>query len=130
MSDLKPFTSGYMKPPAERQFKKGTSGNPKGRPKAVETPYTALQKVLDRKVSLAGSGRKMPIREALLMRLRELAHGGDRRAVALQQSILAMAPPKPIETPFVDVMDAKERFMKIALANSARAEELDDDGEE
>ena len=50
MSDFKSHTSGYMKPPVARQFKKGRSGNPKGRPKAPETPYTALQKVLDRKV--------------------------------------------------------------------------------
>ncbi len=70
MSDLKPHTSGYMKSPAAHRFQKGKSCNPKGRPKMAETPYTALQKVLDRKVSLAGSGCKIPIREALLLRLR------------------------------------------------------------
>jgi hypothetical protein len=124
MSDLKPFTTGYMKPPAVRQFKKGTSGNPKGRPKAVETPYTALQKVLDRKVSLAGSGRKIPIREALLLRLRDLAHGGDRRAVALQQRILAMARPGMPEDPRANENSAMDRFLELVRANPEWTGEL------
>lgn len=127
MSDLKPFTSGYMKPPAERRFKKGTSGNPKGRPQTVETPYTTLQKVLDRKVSLAGSGRKIPIREALLMRLRDLAHSGDRRAVAQQQRILAMARPGPPEDPRANGKSAMDRFMDRLRANPEMTAELLDD---
>lgn len=130
MTDLKPHTTGYMKPPTERQFKKGTSGNPKGRPKTPETPYTALQKVLDRKVSLAGSGRKIPIREALLMRLRELAHGGDRRAVALQQRILAMARPGLVEDRGASITEIKDRFMALLQANPEWAEEIRDDGED
>lgn len=138
MSDLQPFTSGYMKPPAERQFKKGTSGNPKGRPKTPETPYTALQKVLDRKVSLAGSGRKIPIREALLLRLRDLAHGGDRRAVALQQRILAMARPRLPEDPRANEKSAGDRFLELTMAHpelvaelldAERADLRDDSGE-
>jgi hypothetical protein len=130
MSDLKPFTSGYMKPPAAGQFRKGTSGNPKGRPRTVETPYTALQKVLDRKVSLAGSGRKIAIREALLLRLRDLAHSGDRRAVALQQRILAMARPGLPEDPRANGKSAGDRFMELLEANPEWAEELRDAAEE
>ena len=130
MSDLKPFTSGYMKPPAARQFKKGTSGNAKGRPKTPETPYTALQKVLDRKVSLAGSGRKIPIREALLLRLRELAHSGDRRAVALQQRILAMARPGLVDDSQVDRPCYRERFRALLEANPEWAEEIRDESED
>ena len=124
MSDLKPFTAGYMKPPTAHRFQKGTSGNPKGRPKTPETPYTALQKVLDRKVSLAGSGRKIPIREALLLRLRELAHGGDRRAVALQQHILGMARPGLPEDPRINGKSARDRFRELALANPELVKEV------
>lgn len=126
MSDLKPFISGYMKPPEQHRFKKGTSGNPKGRPKAPETPYTALQKVLERKVSLTGDGRKITIREALLLRLRDLAHGGDRRAVALQQCILAMARPGIPEDPRVNGPSFMDRFMDLVRANPEWVEEIRD----
>ena len=124
MSDLKPHTAGYMKPPAQHQFKKGKSGNPNGRPKTVETPYTALKKVLDRKVGLAGTGGKIAIREALLLRLRDLAHGGDRRAVALQQRILAQARPAVPDLQVPDVMAAKARFLKLARAHPEMIREI------
>lgn len=87
-------------------------------------PYTALQKVLDRKVRLAGSGRKIPIREALLLRLRDHAHAGDRRAVALQQRILVMARPGPPEDPRANEKSAMDRFMEQVLAHPEWTEEL------
>lgn len=130
MSDLKPHTAGYMKPPAARQFKKGSSGNPKGRPKTPETPYAALQKVLDRKVSLAGSGRKIPIGEALLLRLRDLAHAGDRRAVVLQQRILGMVRPGIAEDPKTNGKSAGDRFLDLARAHPEWLEEIRDDSED
>ena len=124
MSDLKPHTAGYMKPPVAHRFQKGKSGNPKGRSKTLETPYTALQKVLGRKVSLAGGGGKIPIGEALLLRLRELADTGDRRAVALQQRILAMARPGPPEGPRVNGKSAQDRFLEMAVAHPELVREI------
>jgi hypothetical protein len=117
-----------MKPPAAHRFKKGQSGNPKGRPKTPETPYTALQKVLKRKVPITGGG-KIAIQDALLLRLRDLAHAGDRRAVALQQHILAMARPGHPEEGRVSDKSARDRFMELVRANPEWAEELRDDGE-
>lgn len=129
MSDLSPYTTGYMKPPAAHRFKKGQSGNSKGRPKAVETPYTALQKVLKRKISVTGGG-KIAIQDALLLRLRELAHAGDRRAVALQQRILAMARPGLPEEPTADCPCYRERFRALMEANPEWAKEIRDGSEE
>lgn len=83
---------GYQRPPTDSRFKKGQSGNPKGRPKKVPDVNGSIQKVLNRKLRLANSDQKTPVRTALIMKLRDLALPGDRRALALQRSILDQAP--------------------------------------
>lgn len=69
---------GYRKPPRRTQFKKGQSGNPRGRPKG-STLRSAVEKVLDRAVTVTidGERRKVPITEALVMQLAQRALGGD-----------------------------------------------------
>lgn len=89
--DLTPHTSGYMKPPKSRRFKKGKSGNPKGGPKVIDNPSTVITKVLSRRVSLKGSGQRITMLEALTLKLRELALTGDRQAVKLSAAILKLA---------------------------------------
>lgn len=91
MSDQTKHPVGYMSPPEHARFKKGKSGNPKGRPKKQDDIYTLLQRVLKRKVRPKGSDRQMQIREALIRKLRELALSGDRRAMDLQRRILEEA---------------------------------------
>ena len=88
MTDQTQTPVGYMSPPEHSRFKKGQSGNPKGRPKKPDDIYTHLQRVLKRKIKPKGADRQMPISEALIRKLRELALSGDRRALALQRKIL------------------------------------------
>src|SRR6202000_964768 len=55
MSD---FEIGYKKPPKATQFKPGTSGNPKGRPKRVRSPLNEiLEDVLDAVVKYRENGK-------------------------------------------------------------------------
>jgi len=91
MSDQNTPQVGFGCPPAKHRFKKGQSGNRKGRPKKKHDIYTLLQRVLKRKVRMKGAERQMQISEALIRKLRELALSGDRRAIDLQRRILEEA---------------------------------------
>jgi hypothetical protein len=77
--------AGYGKPPKSGMFKKGQSGNPKGRPKGVKNFQTELCSVLRSKVTVTEAGKPKSVStvEAALMRLREKALKGDQRALEI-----------------------------------------------
>jgi hypothetical protein len=74
---------GYRKPPRNSRFQRGRSGNPKGRPKGVSNFKTDLRATLEAAVRVTQDGkpRKKSTQEAMLLRLREKALGGDSRAL-------------------------------------------------
>ena len=114
-NDLKPYNTGFMKPPKQSQFKKGKSGNPKGRPRQIEDSFLVLQKVLKRKLHVKGGGQSISIEEALIRRLRELALSGNRRAIQIQKKILSMANDlNGTHEPEADIMGAKQRLARMA----------------
>lgn len=77
------YEVGKGKPPKDRRFAKGKSGNPKGRPKGSKNFGTELEDVLNAKVAVTEDGFKKRVtsRKATLMRLREKALKGDVRAM-------------------------------------------------
>lgn len=91
MTDDKPPYVGYMNPPEHTRFKKGRSGNPRGRPRKREGLKTGLQRVLNRKVRVKDNDQRIAIRDALMWKLREFALQGDKQALALQRRILTEA---------------------------------------
>lgn len=81
---------GYGMPPKHSRFKKGTSGNPKGRKKGTRNLKTDVKEVLNGKIEVNENGttRKVSAQLASLMRLREKALKGDARAL---DRLLALA---------------------------------------
>jgi len=81
--DRDDYDVGYGKPPKHTRFKKGQSGNPKGRPKGSRNFATDLDEVLSATMTVNenGSPKKVSSQLAALMRLREKALKGDPRAL-------------------------------------------------
>jgi hypothetical protein len=88
---------GYRKPPLAARFRKGQSGNPKGRPRGrrTELPYEAVlgQEVLIRE---SGRERRVTAAEAFILQLTKLGLDGDsaaaRAAIAAIQDIRGTDP--------------------------------------
>ncbi|MDJ1018499.1 MAG: DUF5681 domain-containing protein [Paracoccaceae bacterium] len=78
------YDVGYGKPPKHTRFKKGQSGNPKGRPKGSRNFATDLDEVLSAPMTVIknGSPKKVSSQLAALMRLMERALNGDMKALA------------------------------------------------
>ena len=74
---------GYGRPPVNRQFKKGQSGNPRGRPKKTKSPGIDILEILDRPVDarIDGDQRKVEPYEAQLLLQLKRARQGNRNAI-------------------------------------------------
>ncbi len=78
------YDIGYCKPPKATQFRKGQSGNPRGRRKTTKTPREVLKQALNRTMSVRQDGQvtRMSTLEVIINSLTHLAMKGDTRAVA------------------------------------------------
>ncbi|WP_109354750.1 DUF5681 domain-containing protein [Sphingorhabdus sp. EL138] len=76
-------SAGYGKPPKDRQFAPGNSGNPRGRPKGANNKATILREIADEehRVTIGGETKQVKTIDLLFMRLRELAMKGDEKAL-------------------------------------------------
>lgn len=78
------YDVGYKKPPKTGQFKKGTSGNPKGRPKGTRNLSTDLKEELAQKIVTKEGEKvkKLSKQRALVKTLTNKALSGDARAIS------------------------------------------------
>jgi len=79
----KPYEVGFGKPPKGTQFRKGKSGNPKGRPKGKPNLATIINRTLQAKVIIKENGRRREVTkyEAGLIQLSNKAASGDLPAL-------------------------------------------------
>jgi hypothetical protein len=84
------YEIGYGKPPKQHRFKKGQSGNPKGRPKRSKNIGSIISEIADETVeaNLKGKRRKISLREAIIRRLMADAMKGDLRALRLALDLI------------------------------------------
>ena len=78
-------TVGYGNPPKETQFKKGQSGNRRGRPKGSKNTHTLIQQVLNQKITIKENGNSVRITKKQAMLTHAINKGvkGDLKAIGL-----------------------------------------------
>ena len=84
------YEVGYGKPPRSTRFKKGQSGNPRGRPSGSKNLSTLLSEALNEPVTVTENGRRRKVskREAIIKQLVNQSANGDWRAVKLLLDIV------------------------------------------
>jgi hypothetical protein len=84
------YDIGYRRPPPSGQFKKGSSGNAKGRPKGSKNFLTLLEQELNQKVVVNEGGRRKTVTrlQAMVKRMVGAALQGEPKAVLLLIDIL------------------------------------------
>lgn len=88
---------GYKAPPVQHQFKKGQSGNPRGRPKGAKGKRQIAEKVLLEKHEVVEGNRKVQrtTLELILLTLRNKSFEGSNRAFKDLEKIAAVYDPQP-----------------------------------
>ena len=84
------YQIGYRRPPVSGRFKKGKSGNPKGRPKGSGNFLTLLEKELGQSIVVNENGKKKTITrmQAMVKRMVNGALQGDQKSLLTLVEIL------------------------------------------
>jgi hypothetical protein len=105
--DEKPdYEVGYRRPPRHTRFKRGQSGNARGRAPGAKNLATLLAEALNELVIIAENGgrRKITKRQAITKQIVNQAAKGDWRAVKLlfdvQQNAESRTEPETVEDSF------------------------------
>ena len=100
------YDVGYAKPPKDTQFRKGESGNPRGRPKGRQNSVTILNKVLNETVTITENNQRQTITklEATVKQVVNKAMTGNTQSIRLLLANLV---------PLVDRHEAQQGVKRI-----------------
>ncbi|HOP21172.1 MAG TPA: DUF5681 domain-containing protein [Amphiplicatus sp.] len=137
------YEVGYDRPPRETRFKKGESGNPKGRPKGARNTSIIFDEVLSSMVDYRENGRhrKAEGREVLARQAFAKAAKGDLKAMAFmmkhdpknaQAAIDAAAQNENGAQDPADIDAADKQILELFFqkARAPREDEPEDGGEQ
>jgi hypothetical protein len=113
-----PSDVGYGKPPKHTQFKKGQSGNLKGRPKGTLNLATVLQRALREQVVVNENGRRKVITklEAAITQLVNKAASGDAHAMRYLCHLVISAEERSVVVePIAQFSDSDRKVMDNIL---------------
>jgi Family of unknown function (DUF5681) len=113
-----PYDVGYGKPPKNTQFKKGQSGNLKGRPKGTLNLATVLERTLREQVVINENGRRKVITklEAAITQLVNKAASGDAHAMRYLCHLVISAEERSVSVePIARFSDADRKVMDNIL---------------
>jgi hypothetical protein len=89
------YEVGYGKPPLHTRFRKGQSGNPKGRGKGTKNFATIFMKAMRQSVTITENGKRRKISklDAAVTQLVNDAARGDKKAIRLAFALLQALEP-------------------------------------
>jgi hypothetical protein len=114
---------GYRNPPEHTRFRKGQSGNPKGRPKGTLNMATVLERTLREKVVITENGKRKIITklEAAIKQLTNQVASGELKALHLLAKLVRSAEESAVQGP-ISESALEENDEKVFLGILKRLE--------
>lgn len=111
--------TGYKDPPQENWFKKGLSGNPKGRPKGSKNTLKLIEEILEQKITIMQDGKPFKISKkiALILQLVNNAIKGNIKATTALFPYMFQIDDKKIEEEKDVSFQEAETFFKNLIDN-------------
>lgn len=108
---------GFGKPPKHTRFRKGVSGNPKGRPKGSRNLATILARALREKVVVNENGRRrtMSKLDAAVAQLVNKSASGDLVALRQLMALAGSVENQPTDAPQKTLTEADNKVVQNVL---------------
>jgi hypothetical protein len=108
---------GFGKPPTHTRFRKGVSGNPKGRPKGSRNLATVLARALEEKVVINENGRRRTVTklDAAVKQLVNKAASGDLVAMRHLMVLASSTEDQSADSPEKRVTETDLKVMQGVL---------------